>query len=351
MTSGGDSEGGDARRGEEAARSCRVWSGAALRAVAGVNQGDGVSEPEALCPGDTYRLDPAARPAELIVADPGTASEGASCMPVLDPARTHRAAPRSVAAPPGATLRLARQLTLLAPDGHSLDLVLIEAHAAGAASALLLPLGPIEPDIEYVLAGTGAPSAVRIAERTPLAFAAGTRITLPDGRLAPVEDLRAGDPVLTRDRGAQPIRAVLRRTERALGPAAPVVVASGTFGNAGDLILSQSQRLLIYQREPDRLTATAEMLVRAGDLVDGDRVRLRRGGFVEYVALVLDRHEMLFAEGVAVESLEVNAATLPRLPGAEAAQVAGLDHAPHYGTEAGRTLAAAARARLLGGAL
>jgi hypothetical protein len=171
---------------------------------------------------------------------------------------------------------------------------------------------------------------------------------MADGTQRPVEDLAPGDVVLTRDAGPQPLRAVLTKTERALGPHAPVVITAETFGNPGDLILSQYQRLLVYQRGTDRLTATAELLVRAGDLVDGRHVYLRRGGFVDYVTLVLDSHEMLYAECVAVESLEVSAATRHRLASEQARAVEGLAHTPHFGSEAGREVAAAARARLLG---
>jgi hypothetical protein len=329
---------------------CRVLPGAAMQAVAGVNQGDAVGTAEPLCPGDVYRLDAGAEPLDLAIADAGVTAGDPGGVPVLCPGAAHAVAAESEIGTPGAALRLAARLTFLAPDGHSLDVILIEAQPPdGEAEPLLFPLGPVEAGLDYVLAGAGAAEEVRLAEVVPFAFAAGTRVTAADGRMVEVERLAPGDLVLTRDGGKRPVRAVLARTERALGACAPVVIPAGTLGNAGDLILSQHQRLLVYQRGPDRLTETAEMLVRAGDLVDGETVTLRRGGFVDYVSLALDRHEMLFAEGVAVESLEVNAATLPRLPDAQAQAVAGLDHAPHHGTEAGRALAAEARARLFGG--
>ncbi|HKK23272.1 MAG TPA: Hint domain-containing protein [Pseudohaliea sp.] len=331
-----------------ASYTCRVLPGESLRAVAGVNQGDAVGAADLLCPGDVYRLAAEAAPVDLAIADAGVGARAPGGAPVLRPGVAHRIAPGSATGVPGASLAPSARLTFLAPDGHSRDVMLIETEGAEGPETLLFPLGPMEPALDYVLAGVASPGEVRLAEIVPFAFAAGTRLTMGDGRLVEVERLGPGDVVLTRDRGRQPVRAVLARTERALGAHAPVVIQAGALGAAGDLILSQHQRLLVYQRGPDRLTQTAEMLVRAGDLVDGEAFRLRRGGFVDYVSIVLDRHEMLFAEGVAVESLEVNAATLPRLPEEQAAAVAGLDHAPHHGTEADRALAAAARARLLG---
>ncbi len=334
---------------------CRVLRAESLRAVAGVNQGDAVGAAELLCPGDVYRLAAKAAPVDLAIDDagvgapvgaPGGAPGG---VPVLRPGVAHRVAADSETGETGASLAPSARLTFLAPDGHARDVMLIELAGADGPETLLFLLGPMEAALDYVLVGVEPPGEVRLAEIVPFAFAAGTRLTMGDGRLVAVERLEPGDVVLTRDRGRQPVRAVFARTERALGAHAPVVIPAGALGAAGDLILSQHQRLLVYQRGPDRLTRTAEMLVRAGDLVDGETVRLRRGGFVTYVSAVLDRHEMLFAEGVAVESLEVNAATLPRLPDEQAAAVAELDHAPHHGTEADRALAAAARARLIGG--
>jgi hypothetical protein len=85
---------------------------------------------------------------------------------------------------------------------------------------------------------------------------------------------------------------------------------------------------------------TSELLVQAKHLVDGERVFLREGGFVDYLALVFDRHEIIYAEGVPAESLMVNDATVNRLPAELSADVKarfpGLTQVQHFGTEAGR---------------
>ncbi|MEM1429371.1 MAG: Hint domain-containing protein [Pseudomonadota bacterium] len=325
----------------------KVLQAHAFRVVAGANHGDPMTEADTLCAGDVYRLVGEAAPLSLAVADAGLSAQRESVAPVLRAdGGVHRVAEGSEAGLTGAPLQMTARATVLAPDGHSVDLMLLETFGE-MPEVFVFPLGPLEPGLDYTLAGVAEPGEICLSDVVPFAFVAGTRITMADGTQRSVDTLNPGDVVLTRDAGPQPLRAVLAKTERALGPHAPVVIAAETIGNPGDLILSQHQRLLVYQRGGERLTATAEMLVRAGDLVDGERVYLRRGGFADYVTLVLDTHEMLFAECVAVESLEVSPATRHRLAEDQARAVESLSHTPHYGSEIGRDVAAAARARLL----
>ena len=167
-------------------------------------------------------------------------------------------------------------------------------------------------------------------------------IALADGRQVAIEALRPGDRVLTRDHGGQPLRWIGSATLRAVGAFAPVVITAGTLGNAGDLIVGQHHRMFLYQRERARLAGTAELLVQAKHLVDGERVFLREGGFVDYFSLVFDRHEIVYAEGIPAESLMVNDATLTHLPDELAEEVKarfpGLSQHQHFGTEAGRMM-------------
>jgi hypothetical protein len=145
---------------------------------------------------------------------------------------------------------------------------------------------------------------------------------------------------LTRDHGAQGVRWIGRATLRAVGAFAPVVIAAGTLGNSGDLIVSQHHRMFLYQRQRSADMPTSELLVQARHLVDDKRVFLREGGFVDYFSLVFDRHEIIYAEGVPAESLMVTEAIISRLPPELADEVRlrfpGLSQNQHFGTEAGR---------------
>ena len=132
-------------------------------------------------------------------------------------------------------------------------------------------------------------------------FVAGTRILTPQGEV-PVEQLRAGDLVFTQDDGPQPLRWVGRRVVPALGDHAPISIAAGTFGPHRDLLLSPQHRILVCDGLAELLFGEPEVLVAAKDLVNDHTVRVREGGVVDYLHLMFDRHQVVFAEGLATES-------------------------------------------------
>jgi len=119
----------------------------------------------------------------------------------------------------------------------------------------------------------------------------------------PIEALRPGDEVLTRDRGPMPVRWVGQSTRRAAGPLAPVAIAPGVLGNREELIVSPRHRLLIED-------ADGPHMVEARWLVDDKRIRFRAGGFAAYYHLLLDTQEIIYAAGVPAESLHINPQTM-----------------------------------------
>jgi hypothetical protein len=133
-------------------------------------------------------------------------------------------------------------------------------------------------------------------------FVAGTRIATLDGAIA-VEDLRPGDLVLTRDEGAQPLRWVGRRRVAAKGAFAPIGFAAGALGGHGALRLSPEHRVLVQGSMAEMLFGASEVLVAAKHLVNDTTIRRLPGGEVEYLHLLFDRHQVIWAEGLATESL------------------------------------------------
>jgi hypothetical protein len=304
-------------------QTCQVFAADDFYVTVGVNQGDGLGPPEDICAGDVYRLEAEAAPLRLVIGR----DAGGQCV-----------APGSQLGEPGDRLDLVTRYRLMSPQGESVEILLLRA---GAGRLCMLPLSPLDVRSDYTLVAVEpAPEEALLADLLCVSFARGTMITLGDGRQLPIEALRPGDMVLTRDRGRQAVRWVGRATLRAVGAFAPVVIGKGVLGNAGDLVVSQHHRVFLYQRQRLPGLETSELLVQAKHLVDGKAVWQREGGFVDYFSLVFDHHEIIYAEGIPVESLMVNEATVTRLPPGLAAEVQarfpGLSQVQHFGTEAGR---------------
>jgi hypothetical protein len=273
--------------------------------VEGANLGDALGFADELMPDDVYELSEDAQPGRLAVET----AEGT----------TFSVAHGSGLGRPGAPLHLDCCLTLMGADGVPAEaLVLVELDAEGFVAAVYLhPMARLLPRVPYTLVGIDRASARRrFAELGCVSFSRGTRITLASGAQLPIEELREGDRVLTRDDGAQPVRWIGQSTLRATGAFAPIVITAGTLHNTGDLVVSPDHRLFVWQREDALGAGRAEVLVRARHLVNGTTVHVREGGFVDYFQLLFDRHQIIYAEGIAAESLLIDSRTRPVLPAA-----------------------------------
>jgi hypothetical protein len=303
-----------------------VYEAEAFWVTSGANQGDGLDIAVHCEPGDVYQLDRDAEPLRLMLH-------------TQDIEGLQTVAQESDIGKPGDRIELRARHVLIAPDGDTVVVLLIRHLESQRDYAL--PLSPIAARIDYTLVEAHEdPGTARLSDLVCVAFTTGTQITLAGGAQRPIETLQPGDRVLTRDNGPQPLRFVGKATMRALGGFAPVVIGAGTLGNEGDLVVSPHHRVFLYQRGQNRLGDTAELLVQAKHLVDGEHVWRREGGYVDYYALVFDQHEIIYAEGIPCESLLVSEATLKLLPEDLATEVRtrlpGLNQHPHFGTEATR---------------
>ena len=132
-------------------------------------------------------------------------------------------------------------------------------------------------------------------------FVAGTLIDTPDGAV-PVETLRPGDMVMTKDDGPQPLRWIGQRDVEARGTFAPIRIAADTFGRHDTVLLSPLHRVLIRDSLAEILFGEPEVLVAARDLVNDLGVRRIEGGTVNYVHLLFDRHQVIYSGGLETES-------------------------------------------------
>ncbi|MEM0943117.1 MAG: Hint domain-containing protein, partial [Pseudomonadota bacterium] len=132
-------------------------------------------------------------------------------------------------------------------------------------------------------------------------FARGTMIRVPGGE-RPVEELRPGAQVITRDHGALPLSWVGARKVPAIANLAPVMIRAGALENDRDLVVSPQHRMLICDWRADLMFGEPEVLVAAKDLVNGDTIFRQEGGEVEYWHLLFESHQIVTANGAPSES-------------------------------------------------
>lgn len=284
-------------------QSLQVFPAAMLRVANGANEGDTLSFAAELALDDIYTLPNATKPKRLSVE----MSEGESMI----------VTPESAVGTPGAEVYLDSCITLMTPTGATVEvIVLVETDSAMDVSAIYaLPLAPLSAGTDYTLVGIDTDAArTRFAQLVCVSFTRGTHITLATGAQCPIEDLRIGDRVLTRDDGVQTIRWLGQTTVRAEGALCPIVITKGTLNSNEDLIVSPDQRLFVYQRQDAVGAGRSELMVKARHLVNGGSVYPQAGGYVDYFQILFDSHQIIYAEGIAVESMLVDRRTSPVIP-------------------------------------
>lgn len=143
-----------------------------------------------------------------------------------------------------------------------------------------------------------------------ICFTPGTHIATPRGS-RPIETLKVGDLVVTRDHGLQPIRWIQSRTVPAIDRFAPIRIRPGVCtGQERDLLVSPQHRMLFQGYRAELLFGESEVLVSAHNLVDDMSVTRDAGGMVTYIHMMFDEHEIIYAEGAATESFHPGSLSL-----------------------------------------
>ncbi len=155
-----------------------------------------------------------------------------------------------------------------------------------------------------------------------ICFGRGTEI-MTDSGVKLVEDLNVGDLVETFDNGLQEIRWIGSSKVNSAGlrmkpKLFPIRIGKGSLGSSlpeKELIVSPQHRVLISSKIAKRIFDTAEVLVAANKLVGIDGIKIMNEVTeVEYFHILFDQHELVFANGIVVESL---------LPGKQALKAVG----------------------------
>lgn len=228
------------------------------------------------------------------------------------------------------------------PDGKIIDMERMEIGGlyVGALTTEALVPGQSYPvyATSDVVAGNPDNRLLYSDVRSVPCFGAGTMIATDQGEV-PVDWLRAGDRVLTRDMGYQPLVWTGRFEVAADAPpedAGAVTIAAGAFGPglpARRMRLTPSHRILLNDVSLELHFGEAEMLAAARHLIDGDAVRLSVGsGRQVFYHLLLAEHQVILAEGLWVESLFAGDRMIAALPAKSRKRIADLIGTGHRQT-------------------
>lgn len=186
-------------------------------------------------------------------------------------------------------------------------------YLADNAQAAIQSLNTGEVLVEvFTITSAKGPATVTITIHgadEPPCFTAGTLIDTPRGPRR-IEDLRAGDKVRVRDGRSQPIVwAGLRRIDlRGLpedSPLRPIRLTRSSIAPgvpSCDLLVSPMHRILWNAPQAPLLFGQSEVLVAAGQLVNGETIVIDQGAWVEYVHILFERHQIVGTHGLASES-------------------------------------------------
>ncbi len=182
-------------------------------------------------------------------------------------------------------------------------------------------------------------------------FTPGTLIATPRGEV-PVESLRVGDKIITRDNGMQEIRWMGRKdltwAELSVAPhLKPVLVRQGSLGNGlpeRDMMVSPNHRLLVANDRTALYFDEHEVLVAAKHLISSKGIHSVDTAGVSYLHFMFDRHEVVLGNGAWTESFQPGDLTLKGLGNAQRSEIFELF--PELKTETGLESYTAARKTL-----
>ena len=174
---------------------------------------------------------------------------------------------------------------------------------------------------------TGTMSFVNIENVIPC-FTPGTMIATPRGEV-PVESLRAGDKIVTRDNGLQEIRWTGSKSMSWADLAAnphmkPILVRQGSLGHGlpeRDMMVSPNHRLLVANDRTALYFEEHEVLVAAKHLTGGKGMHSVDAAGVSYVHFMFDRHEVVLSNGAWTESFHPGDYTLKGMGNAQRSEI------------------------------
>ncbi|WP_339107153.1 Hint domain-containing protein [Thioclava sp. GXIMD4216] len=162
-------------------------------------------------------------------------------------------------------------------------------------------------------------------------FTPGSMVATPYGEV-PVEELKAGDKILTRDNGVQELvwsgrcelgrETLLRKPEQA-----PVMIGAGALGNGlpeRDMFVSPNHRMLVTGERAQLYFEEYEVLVAAKYLVGLPGIVSAVVPSVSYIHFMCERHEIALVDGAWTESFQPGEVTLTTMGEAQKTEIFAL---------------------------
>lgn len=200
----------------------------------------------------------------------------------------------------GDTIDLRYKYTITGSDGTNGTVYFVATNATSNYGPLMVSDFALDPSVTYTFGMFNTDGAVNYDDLV-VCFTTGTLIITEHGQV-PIETLREGDMILTRDNGFQPLRWIGKRAVNISSANAPVLFAANTLGNSQDLIVSPNHRMLFRPPQAQLYFQDTEVLVAAKNLHRLPGVRRITRGKVTYVHILFDRHELVYANGAPSES-------------------------------------------------
>ncbi|SFM27124.1 Hint domain-containing protein [Shimia aestuarii] len=200
----------------------------------------------------------------------------------------------------GDTVDVRYKYTVTGSDGSSGTVYFLASNGQANYGPLIVSDFPLDPNVTYTFGTFNTDGAVAYDDLV-VCFTTGTMIVTDMGQ-RPIETLREGDRVLTRDNGFQPLRWIGRKTIKPSRRTAPVLIGEDVLGTHGALLVSPNHRMLLRPPQSELFFQEPEVLIAAKGLLGMKGVRQVLEQSVTYVHILFDRHEIVFANGAPSES-------------------------------------------------
>jgi Ca2+-binding RTX toxin-like protein len=193
------------------------------------------------------------------------------------------------------------------------DIDVIDLTGLGRHNIVYDPLNPENGVIQFldIFGNVNGTITFSNIETVIACFTPGSRVATDKGLVA-VEALMAGDLVVTRDHGLQPVRWIGSRALSACDLLAdpslhPVQIRKDALGPGcpdRDMMVSRQHRMLMRGPAAELLFGSAEVLVRAAHLIGLPGVTSVAPNGVTYLHVLFDRHEVILADNAWSESFQ-----------------------------------------------